>query len=182
MTGRFQSASNAECARRAWIADGHSDGASGVSIPTAIYTWDRSGTVFKNQPEPKIFVFATIEPSVAAYHWRSIPVASCTSQPDDFQLRPDPRITQAASERFFRGLGRPQGITLDRDGNLYVALPTEGAVQLVRITEQGQAEVVLIARVLWAIALQPSGRAIVATTDATLHARLGRFVAPLMGN
>ena len=33
-----------------------------------LFVGDRSGTVFKISPEREIFVFATLEPSVAAYH------------------------------------------------------------------------------------------------------------------
>ena len=33
-----------------------------------LYVGDRSGTIFKINPERKIFVHATLEPSVAAYH------------------------------------------------------------------------------------------------------------------
>ena len=33
-----------------------------------MYVGDRSGTIFKISPERQIFVFATIEPSIAAYH------------------------------------------------------------------------------------------------------------------
>src|SRR6266478_6369475 len=33
-----------------------------------LYVGDRSGTVFKISPSREIFVFATLEPSIAAYH------------------------------------------------------------------------------------------------------------------
>src|SRR5207249_73888 len=33
-----------------------------------LYVGDRSGTVFKLSPSREIFVFATLEPSIAAYH------------------------------------------------------------------------------------------------------------------
>ena len=33
-----------------------------------LYVGDRTGTIFKISPDRQIFVFATIEPSVAAYH------------------------------------------------------------------------------------------------------------------
>ena len=33
-----------------------------------LYVGDRSGTVFKISPDRQIFVFATLEPSIAAYH------------------------------------------------------------------------------------------------------------------
>src|SRR5208282_689347 len=34
----------------------------------SLYVGDRSGTIFKISPEREIFVFATLEPSIAAYH------------------------------------------------------------------------------------------------------------------
>jgi len=33
-----------------------------------LYVGDRSGSIFKISPEKEIFVFATLEPSIAAYH------------------------------------------------------------------------------------------------------------------
>src|SRR5258708_5611006 len=48
----------------------------GMGVPTALpfdhnanlYVGDRSGTVFKISPSLALFVFATLEPSIAAYH------------------------------------------------------------------------------------------------------------------
>src|SRR5580658_9923994 len=34
----------------------------------SLYVGDRSGTIFKISPDREIFVFATLEPSIAAYH------------------------------------------------------------------------------------------------------------------
>ena len=50
--------------------------AQGMGVATGIafdrdenlYVGDRTGTIFKISPDRQIFVFATIEPSVAAYH------------------------------------------------------------------------------------------------------------------
>jgi hypothetical protein len=55
---------------------------------------------------------------------------------------------------------------LDRDGNLYVAASYGGRRGIVRITSQGQAEVVLSGSGIVGMALQPSGRAILATSEA----------------
>src|SRR2546422_5887886 len=33
-----------------------------------LYVGDRSGTIFKINPDRQIFVFATLEPSISAYH------------------------------------------------------------------------------------------------------------------
>ncbi len=44
--------------------------ATGIAFDAAqnLYVGDRSGTIFKIAPDRQIFVFATLEPSVAAYH------------------------------------------------------------------------------------------------------------------
>jgi DNA-binding beta-propeller fold protein YncE len=77
------------------------------------------------------------------------------------------RITQGGEVLvFYRGLGRPQGLAFDRDGYLYVAASFAGRRGLVRISPQGHAEIALSGSGLVGVALQPSGRAIVATTSA----------------
>lgn len=133
-----------------------------------LYVGDRSGTVFKISPSREIFVFATLEPSVAAYHLAFHPSGDLyVSGPTTSSFDRIHRITQGGEVSvFFRGLGRPQGIALDRDGSLYVAASYGGRRGIVRITQQGQAEVVLSGSNIVGMALQPSGRAIVATTDA----------------
>src|SRR5207253_5606295 len=45
--------------------DGHVTGVQTCALPIF---GDRSGTIFKINPNRQIFVFATIEPSIAAYH------------------------------------------------------------------------------------------------------------------
>ena len=67
---------------------------------------------------------------------------------------------------FFRGLGRPQGLAFDRDANLYVAASYGGHRGIVRITPEAKAEVVLSGSGLVGMALQASGRAILATIGA----------------
>src|SRR5256886_1177953 len=133
-----------------------------------LYVGDRSGTVFKISPTREIFVFATLEPSIAAYHLAFHPNGDLyVSGPTTSSFDRIHRITQGGDVSvFFRGLGRPQGLALDRDGNLHVAAPYAGRRGIVRITPQSQAEVVLSGSGIVGMALQPSGRAILATTDA----------------
>jgi sugar lactone lactonase YvrE len=133
-----------------------------------LYVGDRSGTVFKISPSREIFVFATLEPSVAAYHLAFHPSGDLyVSGPTTSSFDRIHRITQGGDVSvFFRGLGRPQGIALDRDGNLYVAASYGGRRGIVRITPQAQAEVVLSGSSIVGMALQPSGRAIIATSEA----------------
>src|SRR5437763_9314732 len=133
-----------------------------------LYVGDRSGTVFKISPSREIFVFATLEPSVAAYHLAFHPGGDLyVSAPTTSSFDRIHKITQGGEVSvFFRGLGRPQGIAVDREGNLYVAASYGGRRGIVRITPQAQAEVVLSGSGIVGMALQPSGRAIVATSDA----------------
>jgi hypothetical protein len=133
-----------------------------------LYVGDRSGTIFKISPSREVFVFATIEPSLAAYHLAfhsngDLYVTGPTTSSYDRVYR----ITQGGDvTTFFRGLGRPQGLAFDRDSNLYVAASYGGRRGIIRITPQAHADVVLSGSGLVGMALQPSGRAILATTGA----------------
>ena len=133
-----------------------------------LFVGDRSGTIFKISPSREIFVFATLEPSMAAYHLAFHPNGDLyVSGPTTSSFDRIHRITQGGEVSvFFRGLGRPQGMALDREGHLYVAGSYGGRRGIVRITPQGHADVVLSGSGIVGMALQPSGRAIVATTDS----------------
>jgi sugar lactone lactonase YvrE len=155
-------------------ADGRAEEwVEGMGIATGIafdrvgnlYVGDRSGTIFKISSSREIFVFATLEPSVAAYHLAFHPSGDLyVTGPTTSSFDRVHRITQGGDVSvFFRGLGRPQGLAFDRDGNLYVAASYAGRRGIVRITRQAHAEVVLSGSGLVGLALQPSGRAILAT-------------------
>jgi len=77
------------------------------------------------------------------------------------------RITQGGEVSvFFRGLGRPQGLAFDREGNLYVAASYQGWRGIVRVDAQAHADIALSGSGLVGLALQSSGRAILATSGA----------------
>ncbi len=144
--------------------------ATGIAFDKSgnLYVGDRSGTIFKISPTREIFVFATLEPSVAAYHLAFHPSGDLyVTGPTTSSFDRVFRITQGGEVLvFYRGLGRPQGLAFDRNGNLYVAASFAGRRGLVRISPQGHADIALSGSSIVGIALQPSGRAIVATTGA----------------
>jgi sugar lactone lactonase YvrE len=133
-----------------------------------LYVGDRSGTIFKVGPDREIFVFATLEPSLSAYHLAFSPggelfVTGPTTSSFDRVY-----VISAGGEVsvFFRGLGRPQGIAFDRSGNLYVAASLGGRRGVVRLTPEAQPELVLSGSTIVGLALLRSHRAMIATTNA----------------
>jgi len=144
--------------------------ATGIAFDPAesLYVGDRSGTIFKISPSREIFVFATLEPSLAAYHLAFHPSGDLyVTGPTTSSYDRVYRITQGGDVHvFYRGLGRPQGLAFDRDSNLYVAASHGGHRGIVRLTPQGHAETVLSGSGLVGLALQPSGRAILTTVNA----------------
>ncbi len=72
-----------------------------------LYVGDRSGTIFKIAPDRQIFVFATLEPSVSAYHLAFGPhgdlfVTGPTTSSFDCVHKVDPHGSVSV---FYRGLG-----------------------------------------------------------------------------
>jgi sugar lactone lactonase YvrE len=131
-----------------------------------LYVGDRSGTIFKISPSREVFVFATLEPSVAAYHLALHPSGELyATGPTTSSFDRVYRISQGGDvTTFFRGLGRPQGLAFDRDGNLFIAASYGGRRGIVRVSQHGKAELALSGSGVVGMALLPSGRAIIATS------------------
>jgi sugar lactone lactonase YvrE len=164
--------------------------AEGMGVATGIafdkdeflYVGDRSGTIFKISPDRQIFVFATLEPSISAYHLAFGPdgylyvTGPTTSSFDSLY-----RISRSGEvERFFQGLGRPQGMAFDLDGNLYVAASQGGRKGIFRISPQQSAELVVSGAGLVGLAFTNGPAAILATTQSVYHLNWnvrGKFLA-----
>jgi DNA-binding beta-propeller fold protein YncE len=133
-----------------------------------LYVGDRSGTIFKIAPDRQIFVFATLEPSVAAYHLAFSPsgnlyVTGPTTSSNDCVYEIDPH---GVVTPFFANLGRPQGLAFDLEGNLLVAASWRGRRGIVRISPDKQASLVIGGSNLVGLAFDASRALILATNSA----------------
>ena len=146
-----------------------------------LYVGDRSGTIFKISPSRQIFVFATLEPSIAAYHLAFGPdgylyVTGPTTSSFDCVYR----ISQKGEvEVFYRGLGRPQGMAFDEEGHLYVAASLGGRKGVVRINPNRQAELFVSGPGIVGLAFTPSRALVLATTNALYRVDVGIKGRPL---
>jgi sugar lactone lactonase YvrE len=165
--------------------------AEGMGIATGLafdgqqnlYVGDRSGTIFKISRDRQIFVYATLEPSVAAYHLAFGPdgtlyVSGPTTSSFDCVYAVDPH---GSVRVFYRGLGRPQGIALDANSNIYVAASLGGRRGIVRITPDGKASLVISGHGLVGLAFAPGRAAVLATTTAVHRLSWDVQGLPLLG-
>jgi sugar lactone lactonase YvrE len=163
--------------------------AEGMGVATGIafdaeenlYVGDRTGTVFKIGRDRQIFVFATIEPSMAAYHLafgpdRNLYLTGPTISSFDhvFRITPAGEVTS-----FYRGLGRPQGLAFDVDGNLYVAASLAGERGVVRIAPDTRVERVVSGYGIVGLAFTPQHSMVVATNNSLIELPLGIEGKPL---
>ncbi|MBI1983857.1 MAG: gluconolaconase [Acidobacteria bacterium] len=164
--------------------------AQGMGVATGIafdpednlYVGDRTGTIFKIDRARQIFVYATLEASVAAYHLAFGPsgdlyVAGPTTSSFDHVFR----ITPAGEVlSFYRGLGRPQGLAFDVEGNLYVAASLGGRRGVVRLTSKAQPELFVSGHGIVGLAFTPRRSMIVATNSSLVELDLGIEGRPLL--
>ena len=149
--------------------------AEGMGVATGIafdreeslYVGDRNGTIFKIARDQQMFVFATLELSVSAYHLAFGPKGDLfVTGPNDRVYKIDPNGTVST---FFKGLGRPQGLAFDAEGNLYVAASLAGTRGIVKITPEAKASLEVSGPGLVGLAFAPGRSVILATTSAVHH-------------
>lgn len=146
-----------------------------------LYVGDRSGTIFKISPSRQIYVFATVEPSISAYHLTFgmddyLYVTGPTTSSFDIVYRIAP---SGEVETFFRGLGRPQGMAFDMDGNLYVAASLSGRKGIVRITPEQESSLFLSGPNIVGLAFAPKRHLVLTTTSALYRVNVGIEGKPL---
>jgi DNA-binding beta-propeller fold protein YncE len=140
-----------------------------------LFVGDRSGTIFKINPDRQIFVHATLEPSPAAYHLvvnaaGTLFVTGPTLSSNDAIWAID---THGDARPWYRGLGRPQGLAISKEGDIYLAACLHGRRGIVRVTPQGEASVVLSGANIVGLAFSPLGATVLATNDAVYDVDLG---------
>jgi sugar lactone lactonase YvrE len=140
-----------------------------------LYVGDRSGTIFKVEPNRQIFVYATLEPSISAYHlaWgpdQNLYVTGPTTSSFDSVYK---ILSNGDVEVFYRGLGRPQGMAFDIEGNLYIAASWSGRKGVMKITPEKEVSHFLSGPGIVGLAFLTSRAMIVATTNAIHRVDVG---------
>ena len=143
-----------------------------------MYVGDRTGTIHRVNGIGESEEWASLEPSVAAYHLAFGPddalyVTGPTVSSYDAVTRID---RDGMPEVFYRGLGRPQGLAFDRAGNLYVAASLRGRRGIVRIAPDGADAQLAVAGVnVVGLAFSATGDMAVATNEAIYSLPLGIY-------
>ncbi len=141
-----------------------------------MFVGDRSGTVYLVSDIGDASQFATLEPSMAAYHLAFGPdgalyVTGPTASSFDSVYRID---GTGAVTNFFTGLGRPQGLAFDSDGNCFVVASYRGRRGVFRISADGTDITMVVAGPsLVGLCFDDSGNAILASTREIFRVQVG---------
>src|ERR1700682_1744748 len=130
-----------------------------------MYVGDRTGTIYEVNQIGEEKSWAQMEPSVSAYHM--------AFGPDDALYATGPTVSSfdaimrfdedGEASVFYRGLGRPQGLAFDGEGNLYVAASFRGRRGIMRISpDASQVEIVVAGMNLVGLAFSVKGEMVVA--------------------
>jgi sugar lactone lactonase YvrE len=140
-----------------------------------MYVGDRTGTIYKVNGIGEEKAWVQLEPSVSAYH--------LAFGPDDVLYVTGPTVSSFDSVYridqhgevgvFYKGLGRPQGLAFDDEGNLYLAASIKGRRGIVRISPEGNAELFVAGMNLVGLVFSSSGDMVVASNDSVYSLSLG---------
>ena len=151
--------------------------ATGLAFDDAgqMYVGDRTGTIYKVNGIGEEKAWAQLEPSVSAYHLAFGPDNSLyVTGPTVTGYDSIYRIDQRAEVRvFYKGLGRPQGLAFDDQGNLYLAASLKGRRGIVRISPDGNAELFVAGMNLVGLAISATGDMVVASNDSVYSLPVG---------
>jgi len=143
-----------------------------------MFVGDRSGAIYRVNEIGEAHAWVQLEPSVSAYHLAFGPDdALYVTGPTVSSFDAITRINEDGEPaEFYRGLGRPQGLAFDREGNLYVAASLRGRRGIVRIsTDAARAEIVVAGMNLVGLAFSAKGEMVLATNEAVYSLPLGIY-------
>jgi sugar lactone lactonase YvrE len=150
------------------VACGIAFGADG-----SLYVGDRTGSILRVRDRRAASVFATIPPSVAAFHlafgpdgWLYVTAPTLGARDAVYRVSPTGNV-----EVFFEGFGRPQGLAFDRRGDLYVVDGLAGAngVYRLRAGRPPEPEQVVSGGNLVGLAFDPRGGLVLASSDTVFR-------------
>src|SRR5499427_1032703 len=157
--------------------------ATGIALDhdNNLYVGDRSGSIFKISSSKEIFVFATLEPSIAAYHlafgfddYLYVTGPTTSSFDSIYRISPSGEVA-----RFFTGLGRPPGLAFDIDGHLYSVAPYRGRRGIFRFRDPKRPELVVAGLSLVGLAFDAEHNLMVVDSGSVYRVRLGIMGKPL---
>jgi sugar lactone lactonase YvrE len=143
-----------------------------------MFVGDRSGAIYRVNEIGEAHAWVQLEPSVSAYHLAFGPDdALYVTGPTVSSFDAITRINEDGEPtEFYRGLGRPQGLAFDREGNLYVAASLRGRRGIVRISpDAARAEIVVAGMNVVGLAFSAKGEMVLATNEAVYSLPLGIY-------
>jgi sugar lactone lactonase YvrE len=151
--------------------------ATGIAFDSQgrMFVGDRTGTIYLVNDIGEGTTFATIEPSMAAYHlafgpdgYLYVTGPNLSSFDSIMRISPDGEVS-----RFFTGVGRPQGLAFDKAGNLYVAASRRGHRGIIRVTPDAEAEMFVAGLSLVGLCFDEHGNMIVASNRELFSVPVG---------
>ena len=132
-----------------------------------LYVGDRSGTVFRVSRQGQTTAFASLPPSVAAFHLAVgtddalyVTAPTLSSYDPIYRVAPDGAVTARDA-----GFGRPQGLAFDAAGVLHVIEALAGVSGLYRVLPDRTPELVLSGAALVGLAFDPQGGLVVCSSE-----------------
>lgn len=152
--------------------------ATGIAFDTKsnIYVGDRTGTIFRVNEIGEARPFASLDASISAYHLAFSPdgdlyVTGPSFSSYDSIMRID---AMGNASKFYNGLGRPQGLAFDVDGNLYVAASLHGQKGIIKIDQDGKfAEPIVAGSSLVGLAFDDAGNLVIAANHCIFKLHIG---------
>lgn len=132
-----------------------------------LYVGDRTGTIHRVDTAGTVETFATLPPSVAAFHLAAAPTGALyvtgptlATRDAVYRIDPDGQVHVVT-----RDFGRPQGLAVGPDGGLFVVEALAGVSGVYRVHDDGTRECVVSGPDLVGVAFGPGGALAVASSD-----------------